>query len=458
MGVPRIKGLPVYQFKKEFETGWFGGKVTGYVDGLTGKEVDDIEAPKGKLLSVEYDDEDRESMSLTDLKRLVKLSDSYFSKQKEWKEQFSLPFTQKITPSMVVEADHFRVEGQYPKQLCHSTWKNYALNAYRASERHKFRLDLRREVKGWHDFKCEPANKRTVDRTYTDEMIGRIFSGMREGHFVNDVVIQRFAAKFNTWQHDLAESYEGHQPAVMFDGYIADSLYNHYAASKRQKLKMIRRLCFRVKGAVKKFWAGLDLFTNVSRLFFPLNLRNSHWVLFEVDLSNLRQIYYDSMWDKMTKKSLDVSQLIHMFLCDYHKSSLGEPHPKLCPWSRELVLDDHREIGNAKQTSDGMDCGLHTCIVTVFRQSNIPLWVLSVNSENVSREMRVRMTLLLVRDEWYFEPDWPKVRKLRSMKIKDVPVEKKGTMIEQINALRESIVVDELPGGIRSKRKRRSPD
>jgi hypothetical protein len=44
------------------------------------------------------------------------------------------------------------------------------------------------------------------------------------------------------------------------------------------------------------------------------------------------------------------------------------------------------------------------------------------------------------------------------MKIKDVPVEKKGTMIEQINALRESIVVDELPGGIRSKRKRRSPD
>jgi hypothetical protein len=44
------------------------------------------------------------------------------------------------------------------------------------------------------------------------------------------------------------------------------------------------------------------------------------------------------------------------------------------------------------------------------------------------------------------------------MKIKDVPVEKKGTMIEQINALRESIVVDGLPGGIRSKRKRRSPD
>jgi hypothetical protein len=57
-----------------------------------------------------------------------------------------------------------------------------------------------------------------------------------------------------------------------------------------------------------------------------------------------------------------------------------------------------------------MDCGLNICIVPVLRQADIPLWVLAVNPENVSREMRVRMKLLPVRGEWYFEPDWLKVK------------------------------------------------
>lgn len=66
-----------------------------------------------------------------------------------------------------------------------------------------------------------------------------------------------------------------------------------------------------------------------------------------------------------------------------------------------------------------MDCMLHICVVPVFRQANIPLWVLVVNPENVSHEMRVWMTLLLVRGERYFEPDWINGQKLSSMKIRD---------------------------------------
>jgi hypothetical protein len=71
--------------------------------------------------------------------------------------------------------------------------------------------------------------------------------------------------------------------------------------------------------------------------------------------------------------------------------------------------------------------------------------------------MRVRMTLLPVRGEWYFEPDWLKVKKLRLKKISDAAVEKEGTLIEKIDSLRQSIVVERVPAGMgrgRGKRKR----
>lgn len=92
------------------------------------------------------------------------------------------------------------------------------------------------------------------------------------------------------------------------------------------------------------------MFRNVSRLFFPLSLGNLHWVLFEVNPSNLQQMYFDSLWSKMGETSTDVSQLIHQFLCDYHEKSLGKPHRNICPWHKEMVLDNHTEIRTVKQT------------------------------------------------------------------------------------------------------------
>ena len=59
----------------------------------------------------------------------------------------------------------------------------------------------------------------------------------------------------------------------------------------------------------------------------------------------------------------------------------------------------------------GVDCGLHACVVPVLIQNGIPLHVLGQAVENVSKELRVRMTLLMARNQFMFSPNITKVRK-----------------------------------------------
>ena len=56
-------------------------------------------------------------------------------------------------------------------------------------------------------------------------------------------------------------------------------------------------------------------------------------------------------------------------------------------------------------------CGLHACVVPVLIQNGIPLQVLGQARENISKELRVRMTLLMARNQFMFSPNISKVRK-----------------------------------------------
>jgi hypothetical protein len=78
-------------------------------------------------------------------------------------------------------------------------------------------------------------------------------------------------------------------------------------------------------------------------------------------------------------------------------------HPSQKKWTHNLVTDFNSILGNTHQV--GNDCGLHTCIVAVLIQNSIPLNVLSGEKDKVSVKMRVRMTLTMARDEWYFDTD-----------------------------------------------------
>ena len=117
----------------------------------------------------------------------------------------------------------------------------------------------------------------------------------------------------------------------------------------------------------------------------------------------------------MCEETKLLSRRIHQFLCEFHKLLFGSNKgPYAQAWARTRVVDDYRLLGNSEQTIGGMDCGAHTCIVPVLRQANIPLSVMDIDKEKTSKEMRERLTLSLVRNEWFFKIDEIRVNKMKN--------------------------------------------
>ena len=176
------------------------------------------------------------------------------------------------------------------------------------------------------------------------------------------------------------------------------------------------------------------MFTSVSRIFFPFNLGQWHWVLFVVDPNTLHQRMYDSLGSKgLDEFTSEISKYIHDTLVEYYRATMGQAHPMSRPWTRSFVQADSAVLGNAMQI--GYDCGLHTCIVAVLIQEGLPLDVLANHPENVSEEMRIRMTLTMARDEWFFAPG--AVRSRKDGKVETVG--KESSLLSKIRLLGNSL-------------------
>jgi hypothetical protein len=82
----------------------------------------------------------------------------------------------------------------------------------------------------------------------------------------------------------------------------------------------------------------------------------------------------------------------------------------------------------------------------VLIQNGIPLNVLSGEKDKVSVKMRVRMTLTMARDEWYFDTDMAWLEKKLKTRTRERHMEfaTENTLIPQIWDLSQSI---EAPKG-----------
>ncbi len=105
---------------------------------------------------------------------------------------------------------------------------------------------------------------------------------------------------------------------------------------------------------------------------------------------------------------MKTSKAIHQWMLNYHETTMGHKDPKARRWTKGIVTDGHNVLRNAHQV--GVDCGLHACVVLVLIQNGIPLHVLGQAVENISKELRVRMTLLMARNQFMFSPNISKVR------------------------------------------------
>ncbi len=334
-----------------------------------------------------------------------------------------------MVKSDIEAARYFRVEGQNPKLL----WlqQRYPIKYYQRDDHWK--LDFNKEIIG-------STHLAVLNETFYKRDSQKIFHRLNPGLFINDLVLDRFSALFNQWEAEKVFSDPEYKPAIMVSGYFISELSGHKLGHPSIPYKTFRRFGLSGSSSKKKVFAGADIFTSVSTIYFLRNIGNWHWGTFAIDTETLLQRYYDSLHrtlDKDKSEGYAISKLLHEWLLDYHHATMGVPHPKKKRWTRSIVTDSATLLRNARQTISGNDCGLHAAIVPVLLQAGIPLNVLGHNPELVSRELRLRMTLTLATNTNYFQTDSHALARLTASARHSEDVLPK---INQIKELRKSIV------------------
>lgn len=94
-----------------------------------------------------------------------------------------------------------------------------------------------------------------------------------------------------------------------------------------------------------------DMFA-MDKIFFPINIKNSHWVLAVAFVSSKRIQYFDSLAASGDKKQEIYLNAIQSWLSDESKSRNGVD---INPSEWRIVKSSHR---NTPQQKNGVDCGI----------------------------------------------------------------------------------------------------
>lgn len=119
---------------------------------------------------------------------------------------------------------------------------------------------------------------------------------------------------------------------------------------------------------VRRWTKKVDVFSK-EKLFFPINLYNSHWVLAVVNFKTKEIVFYDSMSGSGMRHLRSIMQ----WLVD---EAVDKGKPPINP--EEWTLIDHPP--NVPQQKNGIDCGVFTCVCSDFLADDLPL---SYSQENI---------------------------------------------------------------------------
>jgi sentrin-specific protease 1 len=153
-----------------------------------------------------------------------------------------------------------------------------------------------------------------------------------------------------------------HQRSHFFNSFFIEKLFH---SNKEYHYQNVQRW-------TKKF----DIFS-MKRIFFPINISNTHWTLAVIHMNKKRIDYYDSMsgsgrlyvtgllrWLKdeaKAKKNMDLNVSEWTVHDGNDIIQLGQAH------------SDDELIGNVPQQLNGSDCGVFTVICADFLSDDLPL-------------------------------------------------------------------------------------
>lgn len=142
--------------------------------------------------------------------------------------------------------------------------------------------------------------------------------------------------------------------------------------------------CTYTYDAVKRWTKRFDIFAK-RRIYFPVNIRNTHWTHLVVHMET-RQIHY---YDSMGSDGSMYQKAILRWIGDEAKVKKGWDTYDLNCWT----LVDHG--GDIPQQSNGFDCGVFSCIFADFDTDDLPFNFAQVHMPN----FRLKICLDVVRGE-----------------------------------------------------------
>jgi sentrin-specific protease 1 len=194
-----------------------------------------------------------------------------------------------------------------------------------------------------------------VDKFNIDITVGKLVC-LRRNTWLNDEVVNFYMAMLQERDARLCSASNGARlPSHYFNSFFMTKLlengqYNY--------------------GQVKRWSKKFDVFA-LDRVFIPINLNNTHWVMAVVFVQKKEIHYYDSM-SGSGKRYLDA---MLKWLVDEAREKKGE---QLDP--EQWKLSDQEQ--NVPQQQNGYDCGVFSIMCADYVSDNLPLSYVQEDMQN----------------------------------------------------------------------------
>jgi sentrin-specific protease 1 len=227
-----------------------------------------------------------------------------------------------------------------------------------------------------------PPNE-VLARIGSDSVQRRSLHLLQPGEWLNDEVIHYFLVMLANRDEELCRQDSNRNPTHFFKSFFLTKLLNEGDADPAKDGKYEYRNVRRWSKHVK----GKDIF-KLSKIVFPINQNQMHWICAVAFMDEKRIQAYDSMGSSCQS----YLQHIFQYIKDEHMDKKGTPLPDADKWNLVPCTSDtpHQRNGkfivdrfgcllvgllhnNCKLLSLGYDCGVFTCMFADFVSKDCPL-------------------------------------------------------------------------------------
>lgn len=213
-----------------------------------------------------------------------------------------------------------------------------------------------------------PASETIIIEKFNIPFTQRLMTCLRPCTWLNDEVVNFYMHMLKERDTSLCELHPNERtPSHFFNSFFM------------QKLLEFSKTGYDYS-QVKRWTKKVDLF-EMDKVFFPINISNSHWTMLVVFMKKRKIQYYDSM-AASGRKYLEA---IMRYIKDEHQAKKGTPID-MSDW--EIVSCKRNET---PQQHNGYDCGVFSIMFADFLSDNLEL---HFSQEDIS-DMRLKIALAI---------------------------------------------------------------